>query len=1032
MKQSLKVLVLGCMTIGALAGCEWGESSKSSQNSDSHSSEITSTLPTSSSDSTPLTTPSIDSSNSSASTSSSTTSLPTSSSSSSSSTSVAPVITGITLGTDNVKKDYLHGDKLDLTGLVVTANYDNNTTEAVNNYTTNPANGTELNTVGPVKVTVSYLTFTADFNVTVSAKLTGIAINTDNVKKEYEQGEALDLNGLVVTAKYSDNTTVDVTDYTTNPENGTVFNEIKEETITVSYNNFSETFKVNVVKATKKAWTAEEAKIMTDHLYGVELPYSGFEQSVVTWNSEYQTLYIKGGAATNEDLVAYARALSSIGFVMISQSSYTFRKVISTDNGDRYVKVAYYIDEDNEFYLEAYDPYVYEFPTQIALYFAYMNFDSTQTPPAFAADRYEVKTQNMAIFCYKDTTTAVADYTAALNEGMWDTTGGYDANQQFYTAISPDKAYMIYYNYDAQYKSLDIYFRPVNFFNPAPIKAFYEKYCEYTIDIPAINVENANYYFYESQYNSEYIAAGQFEYVHAYLDVLGGTQEDTSAYSQVLAQAGWDVDGYSDYENKTSNYVAKKQVEELGLAKIDLIYNSHDGMYLIFYAALDPLPGATWPAEEVAAVLGSDITDVLPPYEGHSTGYTVFPADMWGGDYVLVDVESGTENDCVAAYKATLEKNGYTVTPGGNYFSPNHQIRVTVYYGTSGTFTIEFVAGPFLEWPAARVARFIKEMYGDKVTDVLPAFEGGEEYNTEFCDDEGLYISVSGDDFDGEQAVIDYTKVLTEDNGFTLVGEDEDSTPYYGSPNKQFAVCSYVDSWDDFYIFIPLPQEDENAWPTKAISDWISARGLDDELPAYEGTYTSVEFSDEVLLAQGIITVNLPNDVKPEDAASEYCYTLYGSHFSHKETLPFDAGEVYLSPDEEYTVTVSYGESAMYIALEEAERDDVQTSNFPLDEVLKYFPSATDLPVINDEDVEYEVGGYEGSAWVYVTYASEELAAAAVTNYEAALETAGYTKTAVWGGGYYAYMSKDGSFGVLVDYYQDCMSITIYDEVYFN
>ena len=1024
MKQSIKVLVLGCMTIGALAGCDWGTSSKESQSSsDSRSSEVTSTLPTTSSSELPST--SLPSSSTTTSSSSvSTSSVP------STTSSREPVATGITLNTNNVKKDYLHGDALDLTGLVVNVNYDNGSNTQTTDYTTNPANGAALNTVGAVKVTVSYLTFTADFNVTVSAKLTGIAINTDNVKKEYEQGEALDLTGLVVTAQYSDNTTANVTDYTTNPANGTIFNEIKEETITVSYNNFNETFKVNVVKATKKAWTAEEAKIMTDHLYGVELPYSGFEESVVTWSSEYETLYIKGGAATDEDLVAYARALSSLGFVMISQTSYTFRKVISTDNGDRYVKVAYYIDEDNEFYLEAYDPFLYEFPTQIALYFAYVNFDSYQTPPAFNADRYEVKTQNMAIFCYKDTTTAVADYTAALNEAMWDTTGGYDSNQKFYTAISPDKAYMIYYNYDAQYKSLDIYFAPVNFFNPAPIKAFYEKYCEYTIEIPAINVENANYYFYESQYNSEYIAAGQFEYVHAYLDVLGGEQADADAYAQVLAQAGWDVAGSSDAESKTSNYVAKKQVEELGLAKIDLIYNSHDGMYLIFYAALDPLPGATWPAQEVAAVLGSDITDVLPPYEGYSTGYTVFPADMWGDDYVLVDVESGTENDCVAAYKATLEKNGYTATPGGNYFSPNHQIRVTVYYGTSGTFTIEFVAGPFLEWPAARVARFIKEMYGERVTDVLPAFEGGEEYNTEFYDDEGLYISVSGDDFDGEQAVIDYTKVLTEDNGFTPVGEDEDGTPYYGSPNKQFAVCSFVDRWDDFYIFIPLPPEDENAWPTNDIADWISDKNFTDELPEYAGEYESLTFQVEPLLGQFIITLTLADTANAEDEASTYCYLLYQNEFKWTETLPFGAGEVYTSPSKEFTVTVASYEQNVYITLEEAEKDPVTGNGFPLDVLLEYFPTATDLPVITDEDVEYEANGYEGCAWVYATYASKELAEAAVTSYCAALVEAGYTETLVWYDSYTAYMSKDGTFGVIVDYSGAEMSVTLYDSMY--
>ena len=141
MKQSLKMLVLGCMTIGALAGCDWGKPSGTSQESSGHSSISTSTLPTSSDVSSTSTTQSSlpsssTTSNSSASTSSSTTSVPTSSSTTSSSTSVAPVVTGITLNTDNVKKEYFDGDKLDLTGLVVTAQYSNDTAVNVTDYTT--------------------------------------------------------------------------------------------------------------------------------------------------------------------------------------------------------------------------------------------------------------------------------------------------------------------------------------------------------------------------------------------------------------------------------------------------------------------------------------------------------------------------------------------------------------------------------------------------------------------------------------------------------------------------------------------------------------------------------------------------------------------------------------------------------------------------------------------------------------------------------------------------------------------------------
>ena len=42
--------------------------------------------------------------------------------------------------------------------------------------------------------------------------LTDIVLNVLNVKRAYEQGEALDLTGLVVTAKYSDGSSKPVTD----------------------------------------------------------------------------------------------------------------------------------------------------------------------------------------------------------------------------------------------------------------------------------------------------------------------------------------------------------------------------------------------------------------------------------------------------------------------------------------------------------------------------------------------------------------------------------------------------------------------------------------------------------------------------------------------------------------------------------------------------------------------------------------------------------------------------------------------------
>ena len=87
----------------------------------------------------------------------------------------APVtLTGIAVTTPPTKTVYTEGEALDLEGMVVTASYSNYTSAAITGYTTVPANGAILSTVGTVTVTVSYMedgvTEIATFTVTVNAK----------------------------------------------------------------------------------------------------------------------------------------------------------------------------------------------------------------------------------------------------------------------------------------------------------------------------------------------------------------------------------------------------------------------------------------------------------------------------------------------------------------------------------------------------------------------------------------------------------------------------------------------------------------------------------------------------------------------------------------------------------------------------------------------------------------------------------------------------------------------------------------------
>jgi len=175
---------------------------------------------------------------------------------------VPTALESITVTTRPAKTAYTVGDSLDLTGLVVTATYSDDTTADVTaDVTTSPAGGADLATVGSQTVTVTYVdgavTKTAAFEVTVAAPpvaLTSIAVTTPPSTSTYSEGEALSLSGLVLMATFSDGSTADVTqDVTTSPADGAVLASVGTQTVTVSYERDgvtkTATFQVSVTAA---------------------------------------------------------------------------------------------------------------------------------------------------------------------------------------------------------------------------------------------------------------------------------------------------------------------------------------------------------------------------------------------------------------------------------------------------------------------------------------------------------------------------------------------------------------------------------------------------------------------------------------------------------------------------------------------------------------------------------------------------------------------------------------------------------------
>lgn len=175
-------------------------------------------------------------------------------------TVIARVLESIAI-TTNPKTTYEPGAALDLSGMVVTATYNNGKTADVTaSCTANPADGTVLSNEGEQAVVISYtergVTRTANLTVYVTAGvvLASIAVTNAPTKTAYTEGDALDLTGIAVQAVYTDGTTEMVTGSCVfSPADGDTLNTVGTQLVTVGYteDGVTKTTSFNVTVAEK-------------------------------------------------------------------------------------------------------------------------------------------------------------------------------------------------------------------------------------------------------------------------------------------------------------------------------------------------------------------------------------------------------------------------------------------------------------------------------------------------------------------------------------------------------------------------------------------------------------------------------------------------------------------------------------------------------------------------------------------------------------------------------------------------------------
>ncbi|MEE1245894.1 MAG: bacterial Ig-like domain-containing protein [Acutalibacteraceae bacterium] len=144
------------------------------------------------------------------------------------------------------KVSYFVGDSFDQTGLTLEATYSNGTTAIISSGII--CTGFSSTETGTTTVTATYDGKSTTFDVTIKAvELIGIEITVEPTKTTFNTGDELDTTGLVLTLKYNNNTTNTITEgFTTS---GYDTNTAGEQTITVSYGGFSDTYKVTLIQS---------------------------------------------------------------------------------------------------------------------------------------------------------------------------------------------------------------------------------------------------------------------------------------------------------------------------------------------------------------------------------------------------------------------------------------------------------------------------------------------------------------------------------------------------------------------------------------------------------------------------------------------------------------------------------------------------------------------------------------------------------------------------------------------------------------
>ena len=660
----------------------------------------------------------------------------------------------------------------------------------------------------------------------------------------------------------------------------------------------------------KTDWDDSEKAMMKRVLHGYVLPFVEMDVSVDVSQSSGSLKIQSQSRMANGFLASYAAKFTSDSaweggdtsseYGVYAGNAYTFRRKV-VENGKNYYIAVFFtgldftpgqedaqISKDGVFYLEALDPYVYEYPaTFIGQYLSAM-YGSNIVPPAFTAEYYSLEEEGVLVGysernienSYKTTVETSGNFTVDPQQNA----------EGYYVCHPTDGKYVMYFKYDAANKLMILKVEALKGWNTAAINAIFRENNVTPFELPVINDENI-------QFSATAIdTATGVPYVD--ISVNKVNTQMVQDFVNGLKRLGYKVAVTTVTDNEAQWFTTCNVFTSEGMFTLYITYApkaNPKNLDISFSLAPNPNAYLNWPGASIKRYL--DITeDTVPAFAGTCYGYSFTITNTFA--YVTVHVDEGSESTARDSYIATLTTANKFVSSGTlagqpAFKSEDGHILVAIScdpnnYPGEIEILLQYIAVVDTPWPSDEVAAGVAGLFSlNPITDTVPALD--------VSDASSCYVN---DNYAGEKIEICIDGLAASEAefiaAFKTAGWTED--PYYGfdtpsgaygaliSPNKQLA--AYFDTYsNDLSIYVKSYYEQSYyTWPAQDINTVLAKWGVSrDTLPAFNNASFIDLYENNV--EQTLSLLVYVGDGLKQTVITDYCIALERIGYHYDETL---------------------------------------------------------------------------------------------------------------------------------------------------